>query len=82
MSPTEIHQVLLRQPFMPFRLYLSDGRTFDVKHPDAAFPTKNAIHIVSGHDPATGEVTRREVVGMLHVTGITQHRTLAALAAD
>lgn len=81
MSPIEILKVLTERPFQPLRLHLSDGRTFDVKHPDAAFPTKNAIYLATGHDPATGEVTQREVVGMLHVTSVTQFRTLAALAA-
>ena len=81
MSPIEFRAIRGRQPFMPFRIHLSDGRTFDVKHPDAVFNTKNALYIVAGHDPATGEVTRREVVGLLHVTGVTQFKTLAALSA-
>ncbi len=81
MSPIEFRDVRMRQPFMPFRIYLSDGRTFDVKHPDAVFQTKNALYIVADHDPETGEVTTREVVGLLHVTGVTQFNTLEALAA-
>ena len=81
MSPIEIRQILLRQPFMPSRIHMSDGRTFDVKHPDAAATTKNAIYLVIDHDPSTGEVTEREVLGMLHVTAVTQFKTLAALSA-
>jgi hypothetical protein len=34
MPPAEILRMLRQQPFLPFRLHLADGRTFDVRHPD------------------------------------------------
>ena len=81
MSPIEIRLILRRQPFMPCRIHMSDGRTFDVKHPDAAATTKNAIYLVIDFDPTSGDVTEREVLGMLHVTAVTQYRSLEGLAA-
>jgi hypothetical protein len=36
MSPQDLIDLLRRQPFAPFRIYASDGRTYDVRHPDQA----------------------------------------------
>lgn len=34
MRPEDIRKHLKKQPFEPFRLYLSDGAFYDVPHPD------------------------------------------------
>ena len=34
MSAEELRDVLKQQPFEPFRLVMSDGEGFDVRHPD------------------------------------------------
>jgi len=34
MRPDDIHRVSRHQPFQPFRLHLSNGRTYDVRHPE------------------------------------------------
>jgi hypothetical protein len=36
MGPAELYQALKRQPFTPLRLHMSNGRTHEVRHPDAA----------------------------------------------
>jgi hypothetical protein len=33
MQRETLREWLKRQPFQPFRVYLADGRTFDVRHP-------------------------------------------------
>lgn len=34
MLPADILNLARQQPFVPFRLYLADGRTLEVRHPD------------------------------------------------
>ncbi|HVS38784.1 MAG TPA: hypothetical protein VMS17_24725 [Gemmataceae bacterium] len=34
MPPAELLKLLRRQPFVPFRIHLSDGITYEIKHPD------------------------------------------------
>ena len=34
LSREDLAAALTRQPFEPFRLCLSDGKTYDVRHPD------------------------------------------------
>jgi hypothetical protein len=36
MRPDAIRELLRKQPFRPFRVYVSDGATYDVAHPEAA----------------------------------------------
>jgi hypothetical protein len=34
MRPDDIHPLLHRRPFQPFRIVLSDGAAFEVRHPE------------------------------------------------
>lgn len=34
MTPEQLRQHLYREPFEPFRVRLSDGRSYDIRHPD------------------------------------------------
>jgi hypothetical protein len=55
MTPTDLITHLRRQPFRPFRLHLSDGSAYDVRHPELALVTLTevavAIPAVSGNVP-------------------------------
>jgi len=43
MRPKDILELLRRRPFEPFRLYLSDGATFDVRHPELAMVGRSTV---------------------------------------
>jgi hypothetical protein len=45
MNPEEVLQFLRRQPFEPFRIFLTDGTTYDVRHPDQCIVTRTAVHV-------------------------------------
>ena len=45
MRPQDILKYLRRQPFQPFRLCLSDGRSFEVRHPEMAMVGRSAVII-------------------------------------
>jgi hypothetical protein len=44
-QPEELYRRLHQQPFQPFRVYLKDGREFDVRHQDLARVGKTYFHI-------------------------------------
>jgi hypothetical protein len=49
MSPKEFREHLRKKPFKPFRVFLSDGSSHDVPHPEMALVTQGEISIaVSG----------------------------------
>ena len=79
MSPIDFKKILYGLPFKPFRLHISDGRTFDIYHPDLVTCTKSTLFLRLKVDPATGEYQEdAETVGLLHVTGTTPLSLLPA----
>ncbi|MCB9851227.1 MAG: hypothetical protein H6817_11060 [Phycisphaerales bacterium] len=45
MHPVEIREHLRRQPFEPFRVHISDGTHYDVRHPEMAYVTARELYI-------------------------------------
>jgi hypothetical protein len=66
MSNTDFMTLLRKRPFEPFRIQVSDGTTYDVRHPDMVIPTVTSVHIGI---PATTQAgyERVEIVAMEHV---------------
>ena len=72
MSPIDFKALLYALPFKPFRIHVSDGRTFDITHRDLVTCTKATLYMRLEVDPATGEYQEDPVtLGLLHVTGTT-----------
>lgn len=68
MNPEEIKKHLTRTPFVPFRVYTSDGRHVDIKHPEMAFLTRALLLV--GHpvaDPTKDIPPDYDDVSLLHV---------------
>ena len=45
MNPDEVLAYLRRQPFEPFRIHLTDGTIYEVRHPDQCIVTRTAVHV-------------------------------------
>jgi len=45
MRPEQIAELLHRQPFIPLRLHLTDGKTYDVKHPEMVIVGRAHLHL-------------------------------------
>ncbi len=54
MTATSIRKHLVRQPFRPFRIWLSDGHTLDVRYPDMCLLTPNMIYVGIPHPDEEG----------------------------
>ncbi len=68
MPPQELRGLLRGRPFVPFRLTLTDGRTFDVHHPDLVIVGTGVVIIgipQAGTDDPFME--RSVTVSLLHV---------------
>jgi hypothetical protein len=65
MSSEDLLDLLRAKPFVPFRLYASDGRTHDVRHPDQALVlrTRVILPLSSGNDVPE----RSEHLALVHV---------------
>lgn len=49
----DIRQLTRAQPFVPFRIFLSNGETFDIRHPDLIVATLGSVHIAAPSPEST-----------------------------
>jgi hypothetical protein len=68
MPPRELAQALSRRPFVPFRLYITDGTTYEIRHPELlmVFPGSAVVGLPGAAYPFP-LLDRFEIVDLLHV---------------
>jgi hypothetical protein len=71
MRPEDVREFLRHRPFQPFRLTLTDGRTYDVLHPELALVGRSfvAVGLARPGDPE-GVADRMVTVSLLHIMQI------------
>jgi hypothetical protein len=60
--------LLNQRPFKPFRLVMSSGQAYDVRHPEMAFLTRSDILV--GIDAEEGVPADFRICSLLHVTSV------------
>lgn len=60
MRPEQLRALLRRQPFIPLRLHLTGGTTYDIRHPEMAFLTRSTVEV--GREGQAGSGVADEVV--------------------
>ncbi len=73
MGPEEMYVLLRAQPFRPFRIHLSNGRTFDVRHPELAMV--GVATVLIGRPAANHELPTfdwYDTVALGHINNIEQ----------
>ena len=70
MRSNELLEWLEARPFAPFRLFLSDGRTFEIRGANQVWPGRQTalIGFPSAEDPRL--IDRHTTVSLLHVVSI------------
>ena len=68
MRPDDLLEFLRRRPFEPFRLNLSDGTTYDVRHPEMMMVGRSRalIGIAAAEQPFVFD--KVDSVALLHIT--------------
>jgi len=69
MNPEALAQQLNRDPFIPLRLRLSDGRIFEIKNPGLCFIAQLAVYAFRAkpHDALAEDV---EVISLRHIVSV------------
>lgn len=70
MAPDELHASLKQQPFEPFRIVLSDGMTYDVRHPDLLWVGQRAAYVGLTGEPGQTYFERSVKLDLPHITQI------------
>ncbi len=69
MTVQTFRDLLKAQPFRPFRLVMSSGEKYDVKHPEMAMLMRTDI-MIGIEESRDGLPTRFKICSYLHVTAI------------
>jgi hypothetical protein len=71
MTAEAVFARLRRRPFVPFRLILSSGTTYEILHPEMLFVSKSGVTVAiydNTQRPAPDEIPVREaLVSFLHI---------------
>jgi hypothetical protein len=71
MTADAVFARLRRRPFVPFKLILSSGTTYDIVHPEMLFVSKSGVTVAiydKDQSPSPDEIPMREsLVSFLHL---------------
>lgn len=71
MTADAVFARLRRRPFVPFKIVLTSGTTYDVLHPEMLFVSKSGLTVAiydRGQQPSPEEIPPREaLVSYLHI---------------
>jgi hypothetical protein len=72
-----VRDLLRQQPFRPFRVVMSSGEAYEVRHPEMAMLTRTAVIVGVGERRGFPEAHR--TLSLLHVTAVepVMHRDSA-----
>jgi hypothetical protein len=72
MTQQELHEAARQQPFKPFRLVITTGATYDIRHPDLIMVGRRSVIIGITNDPNGTTYDRTFNVDLLHVVGMEE----------
>jgi hypothetical protein len=79
----DIHNLLHDAPFKPFRLFLSNGRKYDVRHPELVMIGRSSLLIgTPAQDVTVPAFDSYSTVSMLHITDIEMINPQAPAASS
>lgn len=77
MPPEPLLEALQQKPFRPFRVYVSDGSTYLIRHPDLVWVAPDyAIIGVPSAVPKPAQIERHHVVDLFHITRLEPVETV------
>jgi len=81
MTVQTFRELLSQRPFKPFRLVMSSGQTYDVRHPEMALLTRTSL-LVGIDDSEDGVPAEFKICSLLHVATIEPSPSGSRHSAD
>ena len=81
MTVQTFRELLTQHPFKSFRLIMSSGQSYDVRHPEMAWLTRTSI-LVGIDESEEGVPSEFKICSLLHVTAVEPLASSNRQAAD
>lgn len=79
MRPDELVEHLRRRPFVPFRLHLTNGATYEIRHPELIKVGRSqALIFFPKQDVPHAPFTRYEAIALIHVNQLVPMDNVAS----
>ena len=72
MRPDELIALIRTRPFVPLRIHLSDGKVYEIRHPDQIIVLRGRVDIGVGADPESGAMERVEHVALVQIVRVEE----------
>jgi hypothetical protein len=72
MRAEKLTALLRVRPFVPLRIHMTDGQTYDIRHPDQVLVLRQRVDIGVQPDPNTGVLERVEHCSLLHIVRVEE----------
>jgi hypothetical protein len=69
MNLQSFRDLLAKRPFQPFKLVMSSGQSYEVRHPEMAWLSRTDIYVGVG-ETDEGVPARVRICSLLHVTAV------------
>jgi hypothetical protein len=80
MRPDDLLELTRRQPFAPFRIHVTGGVTYDVRHPDQIIVLRSRAVLAAAGDNAIPD--RLEHVALVHIVRVEELPTATAVGSN
>ena len=70
MRPEDLRKFVRKRPFFPFRIYVTDGQTYDIRHPDQIIVLRSRAVVGAGSDSDFPE--HLEHIALVHIVRIKE----------
>jgi hypothetical protein len=80
MTTEELQGLVRKRPFVPFRIYVSEGASFEIRHPELLMVGKDSAFIGLTTNPMQTTYDRWTMVDLLHIIRVEPIQ--AATTAD
>ncbi len=72
MRAEELTELLHKQPFTPFRIHITTGQTYDIRHPELVWVRRQCAEIALDPDPQTHVIEHSDRVSLLHIVRVEE----------
>ncbi len=63
----DVRERLDKRPFEPFRICMTDGRTYDITHPELCLPGRTTVHVALPDPKLKRTVLRVDQCALVHI---------------